>query len=120
MIPCARSPRASWVYDFDEPLNTTVISPDQAAGLQRQAETARLGDAITELASRIQAATYQLLVLIHQFDEREGWGEGFNSCAHWLNWRTGLAMGAAREKVRGRPRLAGYFPHGLSRGIVDP
>ena len=91
---------------FDEPLHATVISPEQSAGLQRQAETARLGDAIAELASRIQAATYQLLVLIHQFDEQEGWGEGFNSCAHWLNWRTGLAMGAAREKVRVARALA--------------
>ena len=60
---------------FDEPLTTTVVSPEQAAGLDRQAETARLGDAIAELASRIQAATYQLLVLIYQFDEREGWAK---------------------------------------------
>ena len=69
-------------------------------GLQRQAETAALGEAIAELASRIQAATYELLVMIREFDEREGWGGGFASCAHWLNWRTGLALGAAREKVR--------------------
>ena len=76
------------------------------AGLRRQQETAALGGAIAELASRIQAATYELLVMIHQFDEREGWGQGFTSCAHWLNWRTGLAMGAAREKVRVARALA--------------
>ena len=92
--------------DFNTPRNPTVVSPEQAAGLHRQAETTHLGDAIAELASRIQAATYQLLVLIHEFDEREGWGEGFMSCAHWLNWRTGLAMGAAREKVRVARALA--------------
>ena len=74
--------------------------------LRRRAETTRLGDAIAELASRIQAATYELLVMIREFDEREGWGEGFASCAHWLNWRTGLAMGAAREKVRVARALA--------------
>ena len=68
--------------------------------MRRQAETAVLGDAIAELAARIQEATYELLVMIHQFDSREGWGQGFRSCAHWLNWRTGLALGAAREKVR--------------------
>ena len=68
--------------------------------MRRQAETAVLGDAIAELAARIQEATYELLVMIHQFDSREGWGLGFRSCAHWLNWRTGLALGAAREKVR--------------------
>ena len=106
---------------FDEPLNTTVVSPEQIAGLQRQADTARLGDAIAELASRIQAATYQLLVLIHQFDEQEGWGEGFNSCAHWLNWRTGLAMGAAREKVRVARALAELpqLSEAMRRGVLS-
>ena len=91
---------------FDQPRNAAEMSPEQSAGLRRQAETARIGDAIAELASRIQAATYQLLVLIHTFDQREGWGQGFKSCAHWLNWRTGLAMGAAREKVRVARALA--------------
>lgn len=27
------------------------------------------------------------------------WGRGFHGCAHWLSWRTGIAAGAAREKV---------------------
>ena len=89
-----------------EPLQTTTRPHDKAIVLQRRAETARLGDGIAELASRIQAATYELLVMIHEFDEREGWGQGFRSCAHWLNWRTGLAMGAAREKVRVAHALA--------------
>ena len=60
----------------------------------------RLGEEIAELSARIQAASFCLLVLIRQFDERGGWDVGFASCAHWLNWRTGLALGAAREKVR--------------------
>ena len=71
----------------------------RAAVSQHRAEAVRLGDDIAELSARIQAATYQLLVLIRAFDEREGW-EGCQSCAHWLNWRTGLKLGAAREKVR--------------------
>ena len=67
----------------------------------------RLGDQIAELSARIQAATYALLVLIRQFDEQGGWqAGGFHSCAHWLNWRTGLAPGAAREKVRVAQALA--------------
>ena len=89
-----------------ELLHTPTDFSDKAAGLRTQAETAVLGDAIAELAARIQAATYELLVMIHQFDERGGWGQGFRSCAHWLNWRTGLAMGAAREKVRVAHALA--------------
>ena len=60
----------------------------------------RLGDEIAELSAHIQAATYRLLVLIRKFDTRNGWNTGFRSCAHWLNWRTGLDIGAAREKVR--------------------
>lgn len=64
------------------------------------ADLDRLGNEIAELSAHIQAATYRLLVLIREFDARGGWGTGFRSCAHWLNWRTGLDLGAAREKVR--------------------
>ena len=61
----------------------------------------RIGDEIASLAAHIHAAQYQLLALLAEFDEREGWsGSGFRSCAHWLTWRTGVAPGAAREKVR--------------------
>ena len=87
---------------IDEPLPTKTPFPDKTIALRRRAETARLGNAIAELAARIQAATYELLVMVREFDEREGWGGGFKSCAHWLNWRTGLAMGgSAREGPRG-------------------
>ena len=58
-----------------------------------------LGDRIAELSARIDAATYELLCYLHQFNQQYGW-EGFRSCAHWLNWRTGLDLGAAREKLR--------------------
>ena len=60
----------------------------------------RLGEEIATLAARIDAATYELLVLIRRFDEEEGWNCGFLTCAQWLTWRIGLAPGAAREKVR--------------------
>ena len=75
------------------------LDEHRAAVLRRRDEAEQLGDDIAELAAHIQAATYELLVMIRAFDEREGWS-GFKSCAHWLNWRTGLALGAAREKVR--------------------
>ncbi|HVT58999.1 MAG TPA: DUF222 domain-containing protein, partial [Thermoanaerobaculia bacterium] len=60
----------------------------------------QLGERIAELAAQISAATYELLVMLRDFDERGGWNEGFRSCAHWLVWRVGLDLGAAREKVR--------------------
>src|SRR6056297_1842901 len=64
-------------------------------------ELAVLEDEITELAAHLNAATYRLLTLVREFDERHGWsGAGMKSCAHWLNWKCGIALGAAREKVR--------------------
>src|SRR5467141_3255336 len=64
------------------------------------AELDRLGDEIAEVSAHLEAATARLLDLIREFDAREGWGNGFRSCAHWLSWRVGLDLGAAREKVR--------------------
>lgn len=65
-----------------------------------------LGEAIADLAARIHAATYELLVMLREFDEQSGWTNGFLSCAHWLHWRTGIDLGAAREKVRVAKALA--------------
>ena len=59
-----------------------------------------LGNEIAELSVHLDAATARLLDLIREFDIRGGWGQGFRSCAHWLNWRVGLYLGAARERVR--------------------
>jgi hypothetical protein len=78
----------------------------------------RLGDAIAELATHLDAATARLLDLIREFDERQGWNNGSRSCAHWLRWRTGLGLGAAREHVRvahalgALPRIAEAFSRG--------
>ena len=66
----------------------------------------RMGEEIATLAARIDAATYELLVLIRRFDEEEGWNCGFLNCARWLTWRIGLAPSAAREKVRVARALA--------------
>jgi len=85
--------RVAFVPVDDAPLSTPRLT-DRA----RDAE--HLGDALAELAARLHAATYELLVLLRQFDEACGWNIGFRSCAHWLHWRTGIDLGAAREKVR--------------------
>ena len=86
----------------------------------RLARLARLGDRIAELSARIQAATYELLVLIREFDERDGW-HGCLSCAEWLSWRAGLSLGAAREHVR-VARALGELPKlsdAMRRGKVS-
>jgi Domain of unknown function (DUF222) len=69
-------------------------------------ELERLGDEIAELSVHLEAATARLLELIGEFDARGGWGNGFRSCAHWLSWRVGLDLGAARERVRVARALA--------------
>ena len=91
--------------------DTTILAP-QATALAEPAEPPeldRLGNRIAELSARIDAATYELLCYLHQFNRQHGW-EGFRSCAHWLNWRTGLDLGAAREKLRVAAALA-ELPH---------
>jgi hypothetical protein len=56
--------------------------------------------------------------MLRAFDEQAGWNNGFLSCAHWLSWRTGIDLGAAREKVRVAkalerlPRLSGAMRRG--------
>ena len=79
-----------------------------------------LGNRIADLAARIQAATWELLVLIRQFDAGGGW-EGFASCAAWLSWRIGLAPGAAREHVRVARALAELpkLSDAMRRGAVS-
>ena len=60
-----------------------------------------LSEEITSLASQIHAATYRLLTLLAEFDDKRGWErEGHRSCAHWLSYRTGIDLGASRERVR--------------------
>ena len=49
-------------------------------------------------------------VLLREFDANSGWGNGFLSCAHWLHWRTGIDLGAAREKGRAGRQGAGGAP----------
>jgi hypothetical protein len=81
----------------------------------------RLGEEIAELAAHLQVVTYLLLVRLREFGEREGWSGGFRSCAHWLSWRTGLDLGAAREKVRVAHVLAVMprIPGALERGSIS-
>ena len=58
-----------------------------------------MGDEIAELSAHIDAALYRLLTLLRRYDEEELWS-GWRSCAHWLNWRAGISLGAARERLR--------------------
>ena len=79
----------------------------RAAGLAGMA-VERLEGEIAELAAHVNAATCRWLLLVGEFDRREGWARwGCRSCAQWLSYRCGLSPAAGRERVRVARLLAG-------------
>src|SRR3990172_13035121 len=98
---------------MDGSLSGPDSSPESALS------TPELEAKITELAGHLNAAHYRWLLLIAEFDRRRGWNDGATqSCAHWLNWKCGINLGAAREKVRvahalkDLPRISAMFRKG--------
>jgi hypothetical protein len=118
------SPRHLVTADEERARNNAISDHEERRSRyqRRMAELEQLGDDIATLSTQIQAATHQLLMLIAEFDRREGWSVyGARSCAHWLVWRTGLAPGAAREWVR-VARVLELLPvisEGLRRGQIS-
>lgn len=56
---------------------------------------------VLEIVGHLNAGTCRFLALIAEYDRLRGWSDGAtHSCAHWLNWKCGLALGAARERLR--------------------
>jgi len=75
--------------------------PTDAQRMARRKSLLELGDEITELAAHLDAGEYRFLVLLERFCREEGWRAlGIASGAQWLNWRCGLGLGVAREKIR--------------------
>src|SRR5437899_7166850 len=93
-----------------------ILTADVLTLARSAAALDRLGDEIAELSAHLETATARLLDLIREFDARQGWSNGFTSCAHWLSWRVGLDPGAAREKVR-VARALGSLPR-LARALA--
>jgi Domain of unknown function (DUF222)/HNH endonuclease len=82
---------------------------DNGNGVANEAEVSleELAHQITLLAGQLNAANYRWLMLIAEFDRRSGWCDGkLATCAHWLNFKVGLNLGAAREKIRVAHALA--------------
>ena len=76
-----------------------VVTDEERSEAMRSIES--LKREITRLAGHLNAANHRFLMLIAEFDRREGWADGgTQSCAHWLNWMCGISMTTAREKVR--------------------
>lgn len=60
-----------------------------------------LEDAITEGAARLDAAMCAWLLDVAEFDRRAGYVSWeCRSTAHFLNWRCGVSLHAARQQVR--------------------
>ncbi len=69
----------------------------------------RLEEEMRSLAGHLAAATCSFLVMVGEYDARKGWESWeAHSCAHWLNWRCGTGMSAAREQVRVARKLRDY------------
>ena len=83
-------------------MHSESASTEHPSGtLSTSVSLAELEAQITALAGQLNAAQYRWLLLIGEFDRRLGWADGrLASCAHWLNFKCGLNLGAARERVR--------------------
>ena len=93
--------------------------PAQSRRLARKQSIIDLGDRITELAAHLDAGEYRFLVLLEEFCRKKAWETlGLGSCTQWLNWRCGMSLGMAREKIRvaralpDLPRISKLFSEG--------
>jgi Domain of unknown function (DUF222) len=74
---------------------------------------------ICELAGHLTATTCRFLVLLAEFDAREGWRSwDMPSCTAWLSWKCQMGSSTAREHVRiaralrSLPKIRGEFSSG--------
>ena len=89
-------PHVSVTLHVRETANVYSASTDADADLLEALE-----EEITILAAHLHAGDHRLLVLVAEYDRLRGWElAGHRTCAHWLAFRIGLDLGAAREKVR--------------------
>lgn len=89
---------------------TIIDLPPTGRGGMHGADRSQLGRAEAEaLGLRIQdhaawgaQAECEFLLLLEEFDRREGlvWFHGLKSLAHWLAWSCSMSAGTAREHVR--------------------
>jgi hypothetical protein len=83
------------------------MSTSRDEGRRSDDEVVALGEAIAETAAILDAATHRFLTQLRAFEVVRGWERtGALSCAHWLSWRIGMDLGAARERVRVARKLA--------------
>jgi hypothetical protein len=75
-------------------------SPEPTTRLGRKSLD-QLEKDIIALSQHINATEYEFLVMLREFDLRQGWkAYNFNNCAEWLNMKCGMCPRTAREKLR--------------------
>ena len=100
-------------FHVRETARIPVDSPQELEDLEEE---------IVILAAHLHAGDHRLLVLVAEFDRRRGWElGGHRTCAHWLAFRTGIDLGAARERVRTARALVGLTETSasMSRGELS-
>ena len=89
---------------------TAAVYAAPAAPVAQESKPSRieaLEEEIVFLAAHVHAAEHRFLTLVAEYDRLRGWEiAGHRSCAHWLAFRTGYSLGAARERVRAARALA--------------
>jgi len=87
-----------------------------------RAENERLEAELIELSGHLNAGEHRFLVLLAEFERRQGWCDGAtHSLAHWLQWKLGFALGTAREKVRVAKALEELplISEAMARGVLS-
>ena len=81
---------AAWTRAAEPPPRASQSSP-----------TTSSEERLCALAGTLAATEAEFLLLVAELDDRGLWGRpGLRSAAHWLSWRLGMRLGAARERVR--------------------
>jgi hypothetical protein len=94
-------PATSIKYMFDTSVITVGGSGASASAPQDGQPLEVLESEICHLAGHLAASTCRFLVLLAEFDAREGWRDwDMPSCAAWLSWKCQMGSGTAREHVR--------------------
>ncbi len=112
----ARVREAAEVY---VPSSSPVPAPDPFEDVDALEE---LEEEIVILAAHLHAGDHRLLTRVAEFDRRRGWElGGHRTCAHWLAFRTGIDLGACRERVRAARALVDLPEIGasMSRGELS-
>jgi Domain of unknown function (DUF222)/HNH endonuclease len=100
------TPKLKYMFDdnsphlFDSP-TAKADTGGQRDVLAERAALEALESQICELAGHLTAATCRFLLLLADFDARQGWATwDMPSCAAWLSWKCQMGSSTARDHVR--------------------